>query len=79
MPGDALEHQRRDVDDEVDAEVERNIPELLSDVIVRVWPFVHPLVVHLRFLRRSCVIFVMEMIIRDVIVDDFVVVMIWHV
>lgn len=73
VPGDALENQSRDVDDEVDAEVQRNVPELLSDVVVGVGTFVQSLVHHLRLFGGgggSMVVMVMvEVVVGDVVVD----------
>lgn len=47
---DAFQYQSSDVYDEVDAEIQRNVPKLLAYVVIRVWPLVEPLIVHFRLL-----------------------------
>lgn len=76
MPCDALENQSRDVDDEVDAEVQRDVPELLSNVVVGIGTFVESLVHHLWLFgggRRSMVmmVVVVEVVVGNLVVDYF--------
>lgn len=68
VSGYALQHQSRDVDDEVDAEVQRHVPQLLPYEVVGVGPLVQPLVVH--FWRFGLI--VVLVVLRDVVVDELV-------
>ena len=74
MPGYALEHKGRDVNDEVDTEVERHVPQLLADIIVRIRPLVQSLIHHLRLLGGHRVRTVMMMVMMKVVIVGYVVV-----
>lgn len=75
VPGDALQHERGYINDKVDAEVERYVPQLLADEVIRIRSLVEPLIVHFRFLRRRLVMIMMIAIeFRHVIVDDLMLV-----
>lgn len=66
VSGDALQHQSRDVDDKINAEVQWNVPKLLAYVVIRIRPLVQSLIVHFWW---HCVVLV---VFRNVIVDHLV-------
>lgn len=65
VPCDALQHEGSDVYDEIDAEIQWNVPKLLAYVVIRVWPLVEPLIVHFRLFG---------VVFRYVVVDHLVIV-----
>lgn len=64
VPCDALQYEGSYVYDEIDAEIQRDVPKLLAYVVIRVRPLVEPLIVHFRLL--GVVVF------RYVVVDHLV-------
>lgn len=70
VSGNTLQYERRYVYDKIDAEIQRYIPQLLPNKIIRVGPLVKSLIVYFRLLR--CGLGMVLVIYRYVIVDHIV-------
>lgn len=56
VSGDAFQYQGRDVNDEINTEVQRYVPKFFPNEIIRVGPFVQSLIVDFRLVWNVVVI-----------------------